>query len=334
MAKQGKPARKARLGRGLSSLIVSSTPADPEEGQFEPDDSTSEVQTPPEPVESAEAPATAASKGSPAEIPAEDISPNPYQPRRHFPEAELAELRESIRQQGILQPLIVSPAGGKADTPYVLVAGERRLRAAKAAGLETVPCIIRDADSRQMAEWALIENLQRSDLDPIERAEGYQHYIDRFALSTAEAAERLGQPRSTVANHLRLLELCDDVRQLISQGMLTFGHAKVLAGVSDTELQMLLAKRVVANGLSVRALEEALQQAQGEKTAGEKSPAKPQSKPPYVRDLEEKLTHTVGTRVAILPGRAKHTGRIVVEYYSLDDFDRIAESLGWQGEEA
>ncbi|MFP4139101.1 MAG: ParB/RepB/Spo0J family partition protein [Planctomycetota bacterium] len=334
MAKQGKPARKARLGRGLSSLIVSSTSPESEEGQFEPDDSPSEAQTPPAASEPSEASATADAKGSPAEIPAEDISPNPYQPRRQFPEAELAELRESIRQQGILQPLIVSPATGQSETPYVLVAGERRLRAAKAAGLETVPCIIRDADSRQMAEWALIENLQRSDLDPIERAEGYQHYIDRFALSTAEAAERLGQARSTVANHLRLLELCDDVRRLISQGMLTFGHAKVLAGVRDPELQMLLAKRVVAKGLSVRALEEALQQAQGENSAKEKSSAGPQSKPPYVRDLEEKLTHTVGTRVAILPGRAKHTGRIVVEYYSLDDFDRIAESLGWQGEEA
>ncbi len=331
MAEQNKPARKARLGRGLSSLISSSSPSQAEEGRFEGDDSVMEGGGTRQPSEGAGA---ARADGTPAEIPAGDISPNPHQPRRHFPEAELAELCESIRQQGILQPLIVSPSEGKAETPYILVAGERRLRAAKAAGLETVPCIIRDADPRQMAEWALIENLQRSDLNPIERAEGYQHYIDRFALSTAKAAERLGQPRTTVANHIRLLELCDDVRELVSQGLLTFGHAKVLAGLSDTELQMLLAKRVVAQGLSVRALEEAVQDTQDDKSPRDKPAAKPPGKPPYVRDLEEKLTQTVGTRVAILPGRAKHTGRIVVEYYSLDDFDRIAESLGWQGEEA
>lgn len=333
MAKDGKPARKARLGRGLSSLIASSTPAGAGEGGFESEPTTEVGKAP---VQVPEASQSTASTGTPAEIAADKIAPNPYQPRRHFPEAELAELRESIRQQGILQPLIVSFAGAgeESDGSYVLIAGERRLRAAKEAGLETVPCIIREAGPQQMTEWALIENLQRSDLNPIERAEGYQHYIDRFSLSTAEAAERLGQPRTTVANHLRLLELCDDVRQLIAQGMLTFGHAKVLAGVGDVELQLSLARKVVAKGLSVRALEEALQEAQDAAPGRERTQAKPKAKPAYVRDLEEKLTHTVGTRVAILPGRAKHTGRIVVEYYSLDDFDRIAESLGWQGDEA
>jgi ParB family chromosome partitioning protein len=325
MAKEGKSARKARLGRGLSSLIATSTSAEPQEGEFQPESVGPQMQSSSGPAE--------APKGTPVEIPVDRIAPNPYQPRRHFPEAELAELRESIRQQGILQPLIVSRAAEGSEAEYVLIAGERRLRAARDAGLETVPCVVRQADARQMTEWALIENLQRSDLNPIERAEGYQHYIDRFALSAAEAAERLGQPRSTIANHLRLLELCDDVQQLVAQGLLTFGHAKVLAGVSDVELQLSLARKVVAKGLSVRALEAALQEAESSPST-EKPAGKARGKPAYVRDLEEKLTQTVGTRVAILPGRAKHTGRIVVEYYSLDDFDRIAESLGWQGDEA
>ncbi|MFP4053855.1 MAG: ParB/RepB/Spo0J family partition protein [Phycisphaerae bacterium] len=322
MAKDGKTQRKARLGRGLSSLISSSQP--PEEAR----DSGEFVSTT---TPAAKQPVAAEPDGRPREIPVGRISPNPHQPRRDFAEAELAELRESILQQGILQPLIVSHASGSdGNATYTLIAGERRLRAAKSAGLETVPCILKEATHQQMAEWALIENLQRTDLNPMERAEGYQHYINRFHLTTSDAAERLGQPRSTIANHLRLLELCDDAQQLINQGLLTFGHAKVLAGVVDANQQRALARKAVADHLSVRELENLLNAELGEDELPKPTSNARPLKPAYIRDLEEGLTQVIGTKVNIKPGRAKHTGRIVVEYYSLDDFDRIAESLGYR----
>jgi len=324
MAETSKSARP-RLGRGLSSLISSSTTPPTPEGQYEADP----PQTPshPEPVQAPAAP-PAEPTSAEVSITLTDIAPNPYQPRRQFNETELAELADSIAEQGIIQPLIIvknnSPDTGQ---PYALIAGERRLRAAKRAGLDTVPCIIREASRQQMIEWALVENIQRSDLNPLERALAYQQYMDRFSLTHAQVAQRLGQPRTTVTNHLRLLDLPDPCREFISQGTLTFGHAKVLAGLADQpKLQVRLAKRTVAKGLSVRHLE-ALAADQSQLTDSPAAPAHP-AKAPYVRDLEERLTQATGTRVAIRPGRAKNTGRIVIEYYSLDDFDRISHGLG------
>ena len=311
-----KPTAKRRLGRGLSSLIKSTDRVQP----------VSEIE------ESSTEPATgkylpeATPAGASRQIPTDQIARNPYQPRRDFDESQLAELTQSVRQEGILQPLIVTDAKVPHDgeKQYVLIAGERRLRAAREAGLASVPCIYRDATDRQMMEWAMIENIQRSDLNPIERAHAYRDYMDRFSLKQEQVAERMGQSRAAVANYLRLQDLCEELQDLISSGQISFGHGKVLAGlIGNPEKQVRLGRRVVAEGLSVRKLEELVSQ-----TDKKSKPAPAPGKPPYVLDAENRLTEAIGTRVTILPARAKNTGRIVVEYYSLDDFDRIAESLG------
>lgn len=267
----------------------------------------------------------------PQEVLIDSIAPNPYQPRREFPAGELAELAASIVQHGILQPLLVMPAGDPAAShPYILVAGERRLRAARQAGLTAVPCVVREATERQMLEWSLIENIQRSDLNAVERAQAYRNYMDRFGLTQAEVAERTGEARATIANYLRILDLCDDVQRALLAGELTFGHTRALAGLAgQDQLQRTLAQRITEQGLSVRQAESLVAIAQQPAATSTPAAARPsRAKPPYISDLEARLTQAVGTRVVIAPGRAKNTGRIVVEYYSLDDFDRIAAGLG------
>lgn len=324
------PDNKRRLGRGLSSLIrPTATTSSPVVGEPH-----SEV------ASEGKKPIYLPSDGKPREIPIEQIAHNPFQPRKDFDETQLAELAQSIRQEGILQPLVVtscrlgqdsSPPGGK---PYTLIAGERRLRAAVRAGLSTVPCVIREANERQMMEWAVIENIQRADLNPVERGMAYREYMDRFGLTQEEVARRMGQPRTTVANYLRMLDLCDEVQQLVARNLISFGHAKVLAGLAgQPERQLKIAQRIVAEGLSVRTTEGVVGQEHPPKAAKKEKKPKDSTKPPYVRDLEQRLTEAVGTRVTILPGRAKNTGRIILEYYSLNDFDRIAATLGMKPQE-
>jgi ParB family chromosome partitioning protein len=182
-----------------------------------------------------------------------------------------------------------------------------------------------------MLEWALVENIQRADLNPIERAGAYRQYIDRFQLTQAQAGERLGQPRATVANYLRLLELHEAVQKMIADGLLSFGHAKVLAGLgNDRDRQLQLARRVVRTGMSVRQLEAVLEVLLGRSASPPRGSGP--VKPPYLVDLQDRLTAAMGTRVAIQPGRAKNTGKVVVDYYSLEDFDRISAALGLRPE--
>ena len=324
MAKKAKSIPTSRLGRGLSSLIGDPAAVEP----IQPDAVPARGEfRPPSP--------TAEPAGPPRELPTHQIAPNPYQPRHTFDAAELDELVASVSRQGILQPLLVAPATDPAaDRPYVLIAGERRLRAARKAGLPTVPCAIRDAGPEQLLEWSLVENIQRSDLNPIERARAYRGYMDRFGLTQAELASRTGDSRPTVANYLRLLDLCDLVQQLLLDRGLTFGHARALAALAGQEQrQAALARRIVRDGLSVRQAEQLaaeLQRGPAGGAAGDR-PA-PKERPAYVADVEDRLTRAVGTRVQVVPGRAKNRGKIVVDYYSLDDFDRIARALGLQEE--
>lgn len=265
----------------------------------------------------------------PLDIPTDRIRPNPYQPRRNFAESDLAELVASIRQQGILQPLLVVPDGDPGQSRFILVAGERRLRAASRAGLASVPCLIRQATPEQMLQWALIENIQRSDLNPVERAHAYRDYLDRFSATQQQLAEEIGEPRSTVANYLRILDLCDTVHQSLVSGKLSFGHAKVLASLAGhPEKQVRLAAKVLEEDLSVRQLEQLVAEAAGQVPADPTTKPKGALKSQHILDVERQLSSAVGTRVCIRPGRGKHTGRIIVDYYSLDDFDRIAASLG------
>ena len=314
--------RKPRLGRGLSSLIP--TPSAPQQAA-DADDHQYAPEPPPQPHETAPTPPDQSKHPGARDVPIDRICPNPHQPRREFDPTALAELTDSIRQQGVLQPLLVAPAD--ADGRFVLVAGERRLRAARDAGLSAVPCAVRAATAQQMLEWALIENIQRTDLNPIERAEAYRQYLDRFGLTQADAAERLGQARATVANYLRMLDLHSDVQQMVAEGRLSFGHARALAGLLNApDRQLALAKRALNDGLSVRHVEKLV--AQGAAPSAEPPARSRTTKPAYLRDVEERLTRAVGTKVSVQPGRRKHSGRITVEYYSLDDFDRIAAALG------
>jgi ParB family chromosome partitioning protein len=308
-----------RLGRGLASLIR------PAASNLSNDDAKNDSTYVSQPVTGKES-IPVPSDGQTIDIRIDQIAGNPYQPRRDFDAAKLEELAQSIRQGGILQPLIVRKSRqNAADKPFVLIAGERRLRAARQAGLEVVPCIVRDATDQQMMEWAVVENIQREDLNPLERARAYQDYMDRFSLTQEDVSQRLSQPRTTVANHLRILDLCDEVQEMIASGQLSFGHAKVLAGfIGNASRQVRLARQIVAKGLSVRKLEELTSRDEPPSPGARQAIAKPA----YVRDVEERLTQAVGTRVTVLPGRRKNVGRIVIEYYSLEDFDRIASALG------
>jgi len=312
--------RKPRLGRGLSSLITSPAPSP----DYEPD--PGQQQTPKEPIHLA----APAGPSTSLEIPLDHIQPNPYQPRRDFDEADLAELTQSISRHGVLQPVVVAESSDvAAERPYVLLVGERRLRASREAGLTAVPCIVRSATPQQMLEWALVENIHRTDLNPIERANAYREYMDRFDMTQADAAQRLGEPRATVANFLRLLDLPDEVQRLVGSPGLSFGHAKVLAALgSDAGRQISLARRCQKHRLSVRQLEGLVAAKRTGGKPDQTAAGSRASRPAYLRDFEQQLTRAVGTRVLIRPGRAKNTGRIVVDYYNLDDFDRVVAALG------
>ncbi|MFW6154590.1 MAG: ParB/RepB/Spo0J family partition protein [Planctomycetota bacterium] len=312
--------RPRRLGRGLASLMANTkldgeppAPAAPQEaGRYEP--------VPP-PMEASP------THGAPLMIPIASIRPNPLQPRREFDEEALAELTDSIRQQGLLQPLLVVAD----DDGYVLVAGERRLRAARAAGLTEVPCVRREATREQMLQWALTENLQRSDLNIIDRAAAFRHYLDRFGLTQAELAAQLSLPRSTVANCIRLLDLCDDVQRYLADGALSFGHGKILAGLAGhAGDQRRLARLAVESGLSVRHLEQLVAQAINKTDPASDAPAPPPppTKSDYIRDVERQLARVVGSKVTIRPKGKRPAGRIILDYNSLDDFDRIVDLLG------
>jgi len=326
---------KRRLGRGLNSLINGPGVHTPALSREVPQPDAAQASADSKQTQPTAATSQAgASSVSPDEIVIDQIATNPHQPRQDFDSTALSELTRSIQEQGILQPLIVTPANTAmgVNKPFVLIAGERRLRAAQQAGFKTVPCIVRQASAQQMMEWAVIENIQRADLNPIEQARAYRECISRFKLTQEQVAKHLGLPRATIANYLRILELPPEVQDFIVAGQLSFGHAKVLVGVSlVSDSQLDWAQRVISEGLSVRKLVELIAarksaiQGQDAKLPAKKSTP---AKPAYLRDIEQQLTERVGTRVTVLPGRAKHRGRIVVEYYNLDDFDRIAGALG------
>ena len=313
-------AKQPRLGRGLASLIPSSADTEPI-GEYRPAAADAAQ------AETAESASAAAATVT---VPVDRIEPNPYQPRRDFDDGSLAALAGTLREHGLLQPILVAAMPSVAGaTQYRLIAGERRLRAAKLAGLAEVPCIVRRAAGGELLELALVENLHRADLNPVERASAYRELTDRFGLSQQEVADRVGEPRATIANHLRLLALCEEVRELILSGDLSFGHAKVLAGVmDDVELQKTLAKRCAEERLSVRQLEELVRGGEGRAGRRRGERGQDQAGSAYIRDVEVQLTRAVGTKVRIRQRRGKHAGQVVIEYYSLEDFDRIVAKLG------
>lgn len=246
------------------------------------------------------------------------IRPNPYQPRREFDAAALQELADSIKEHGIISPLIVR----KSIKGYELVAGERRLRAAKVAGLSKVPIIVKEYTDQQLMEIALIENLQREDLNPLEEAEAYEKLIQHYSYTQEELAKKLGKSRPHVSNILRLLHLPDKIKQLVAQGALSMGHARALIAVEDQELQWKLANETIAKGVSVRQLEELVQQLNVSRETKHKKPPK---KDKALFQAEERLRNRLGTSVHIKKGNKK--GKIEIEFFSQEDLERILELL-------
>jgi len=265
------------------------------------------------------------------QVPVAQVVSSPWQPRRTFSAEALSELVQSIQEHGVLQPLLVRKANGK----YELLAGERRLRAAQAAGLETVPVIVRDADDEKAAEIGLIENLQREDLNPIEEAEGYAQLAREFNLTQEEIARRVGKGRATVTNALRLLELPETIRQAVRTGMISAGHAKVLLGVPDDKTRELLAKRIVKEGLSVRALEKIVRKlfAPPKKPRAEKSDLPSD----YLKMLTDELHRYFGTSVRIIPSRTLANGKrlkgsLEIDFHNNEELDRLLTLVGYSKE--
>lgn len=252
------------------------------------------------------------------------IRPNPYQPRRTFDQKALRELASSIQESGVFQPIILRQPDPKLKR-YELIAGERRFRASKLAKQTTIPAIIRTMSDEKMMEVAVLENLQREDLTPLEEAQAYQTLMDKLSLTQAQVAERLGKSRPYIANYLRLLGLPNEIKELVSAGKLSMGQARTLLGLKDRKQLVKLAKQAVEKNLTVRQLEELVAQMNG--TAEKKRAKRRQRKPAYVREAESKLQSKFGTKVAVAPSRKKNAGKIEIPYTSADDFNRILEVL-------
>ena len=249
------------------------------------------------------------------------IEPNQEQPRKEFNQEQLEELAESIRNYGVLQPIMVQKKGDL----YEIIAGERRWRAAKMAGLKEVPVIIRDFDRQKKMEISLIENVQRSDLNPIEEAMAYRQLIEEFGLKQEEIAERVSKNRATIANSLRLLKLDPRVQELLTQGVISNGHARALLAIEDLEQQYGAAELIVKNGLSVREVEKLVKSLL--KPAKEKEPKKEERDLSFIfQDLEERMKSIMGTKVMI-HRKDKSKGRIEIEYYSEAELERIVELI-------
>ncbi|RKZ04378.1 hypothetical protein DRQ21_02855 [Candidatus Fermentibacteria bacterium] len=281
--------KKRALGRGLESLLPS-------------------------------APETESVKGVPADVPVGSIDPNPFQPRIDWDDTELSSLAESIRQQGVLQPLVLRKKGKR----YQLIAGERRLRASIIAGLETVPAYVREADDRQMMALALIENIQRQDLNPMEKAEAFSRFCSEFSMTQEELGKQVGISRSAVANFQRLMELPETVKTMVRSGKLSMGHGRALLGLPNEESMIRYAKTCLVRGYSVRALEDAVRKGSGKKSAKKKAAVIPE-----IKRLEKELQRILGTRVFLKDSGGR--GKLEVEYSSLDELDRILSILRSRG---
>jgi ParB family transcriptional regulator, chromosome partitioning protein len=287
-----------RLGRGLSALI----PSAPTPRPAQPDVAGGVVVR---------------------EIPLDQIAQNPRQPRSTFHDATLQELAESIRTRGVLQPVIVRPATGG---QYELVAGERRLRAAKLANLTTIPAVIHELADPDALEIALVENLQREDLAPLERAAAYQQYLDTFGGTIDDLAAKLSESRANVSNYLRLLKLRPEICYMLGSGDLAMGQARAIAAIDDPERQLAIAKLAVRRNLSVRQVEELARA--GSESAEQRAVAeRPRVEDRNRENVAQELSRVTGLRVRLLAGRKKNSGRVVISYNSLEEFDALAKRL-------
>ncbi len=271
------------------------------------------------------------------DLPITSIVPNPHQPRVHFDEESLAELSASIREIGVLQPVLVRATG---EQTYELIAGERRWRAARRAGLAVIPAVVRTTDDMGSMEQALVENLHRQDLTPLEEAAAYQQLIEDFSLTHEQVAERVGKSRSAVSNTLRLMSLPAAIQALLADGRLTAGHARALLGTPDRAFQEQLARRAATEGWSVRALEDAVKQRGGGEDPASDDDAAPKPRPtsdgagiaegtklrpPGLLELEHLLADHLSTRVSVTMGDKK--GKVIIEFADLEDLERIYHQM-------
>lgn len=283
-----------RLGRGLDALFSSPT------GQ------------------SAETPLR--------EIPIAQIAGNPFQPRKNFSPVELRELEDSLRRNGLLQAVTVRPA--KSGKGYELIAGERRVRAATNLGWKQIPAVVKDLDDQQLLTLALVENLQRFDLNPVEEAEGYERLIGEFGYTQQSVAEMVGKDRSTVANVIRILQLPPEVRDLIQQGKLTAGQARPLLGLEDRSNMTALASQIVEHGWSAREVEARVREAPVPAgTTKRGRPKKEDTRSPEVRNIEQQLRKYLQTDVSITV-KKENRGTLMIDFYSADDLERVLETMG------
>lgn len=305
-------APKRGLGKGLDSLIPSSVlkPMQPETGAVTEEKSVKNVEN-----------AKNEEKDAEKLVKISKIEPNREQPRKNFDEEALNELAESIKKVGLISPILVQ----KKNDRYVIIAGERRWRAAKIAGLKEVPVIIREYTEREIAEIALIENVQREDLNPIEEAMGYKRLIEEFSLKQEEVAECVSKSRSAITNALRLLKLAEPVQQLLIDGLLSMGHARALLAVEDEEKQAELAEKIIKESLSVREVEKLVKNL--DKPVREKPIPDVQLQAIY-ESYEERMKQSLATKVKIAPSaRTKGAGKFEIEFYSTEDFERILERI-------
>lgn len=282
--------RKRGLGRGLSALI----PDDPEGNLFDEDVNKEQV----------------------IELDIELVIPNKDQPRKEFEKESLEELRDSIKQYGIIQPIVVR----KIKNKYEIIAGERRWRAAREASIKKVPCIVKEVDDKEAIKIALIENIQRQDLNPIEEANAFKALMDNYNLKQEEVAEAVGKSRSYVANSLRLLKLDKEILEYISEGKITTGHGKALLGIRNKKERLNLAKEIIDKNLNVRETEKL-----ASKTKKIKRSTKATRKDPFIEEIEEKLMRALGTKVTLVS--SKKGGKIEIEFYSDEDLQRILEAI-------
>ncbi len=250
------------------------------------------------------------------------IIPNPHQPRTRFTDEELSELADSIREHGVIQPLIVSD---QSDGTYTLIAGERRLRASQIAGLSTVPVVIRQADDRELLELALIENIQREDLSPLEAAEAYKSLEENFNLTHEEISKRVGKNRASITNTMRLLKLPGEVQKGLLEKKITEGHARVLLSLPTPMAQINAMNHIINNDLNVRQTEEYVRNLVGEKKSSAKNSQK--TLEPEMKELEDRLRETIGTKVSLRPTK-NGAGSINIHYYSAEELAAIVEKLG------
>lgn len=314
-----------RLGRGLSGLLGDPVPVATVSIHKHVEPSSAPNVAPPEETPGKDRGIVSVAVGA--------MVPNPFQPRRVFDQVALERLADSIKRSGLMQPVIVRPRG---EGKYEIVAGERRWRAATIAGLDAVPAIVRELGDEETAEWAIVENVQREDLNPMERAYAFRALVDRFGLTHAQISERVGQDRSTVVNTIRLTELEEAIREMISNGRLTAGHGKALLMSPPGAARIKLAEQASDESWSVRRLERAATElaTQATQPAATASPSA-RSGPDLARaaaraDLERQLSEHLGTKVSVVTDRSGAKGKLSIEFYGLEHFDGLLARLGFQ----